>query len=179
MKNEERIGGSSLQKIIESDAFYTTQKTSKGRDFFYFHEYGDYLKGFILSKQSNAHISRSNSFRIKVTEMRRDGKDVAVEDEQVEEFFANYQLQRTIDKNELIGSLVRIVYIGRKKTGFGHSAKIYDVFKDVGVSRRKELRQDGTKRKYAKRKKPGTKPKSGRARARLARSNAARVPASV
>jgi len=35
-KNERRIGESSLQKIIDSDAFYTTQKTSKAGIFFTF-----------------------------------------------------------------------------------------------------------------------------------------------
>jgi len=87
--------------------------------------------------------------------MRRDGADVEIcpGKEPVEEFMGNKILQRLIDKNELIGSTVRIVFIGKKKTAFGHSAKIYDVFKVTGISQEREARQDGSKRRYKKHRK--------------------------
>lgn len=165
-KNERRIGEESLKKIIETDTFYTKHFTPAGRDFFYFHDYGDYLKGQLLGKHSNAHIGRSASYRIKVEAMRRGGVEVPVAEGHIEEFFANRILQRTIFKNELIGSTVRIVYIGRQKTAFSHSAKIFDVFKVTGVFTEKESYQDGSKRKYKKRAR--TKPKSRAARVRQA-----------
>lgn len=154
-KNERRIGESSLIKVINSDTFYTKQVRPDGRDFFYFHDYGDYLKGQLLGKRSNVNIGRGPSYLIRVEAMRRDGVDVDIcpGKEPVEEFFANKILQRTIEKNELIGSFVRIVYIGRQKTGFGHSAKIYDVFKVTGISQEREAKQDGSTRKYKKHRK--------------------------
>jgi len=166
-KNERRIGAESLKKIVSSGAFYTKQFTPEGTDFFYFHDYGDFLKGQLLGKRSNAHICRGASYRIKVEAMRRDGAHVEVEEGQIEEFMGNKILQRLIDKNELIGSTVRIVFIGKQKTAFGHSAKIYDVFKITGVQKESESRQDGSKRKYKQR--TWTKPKqSGAARIRAA-----------
>ncbi len=165
-KNEKRIGEDDLKKIIESDGFYTKDqaKTRSGTTFFYFHEYGDYLKGQLLSKMKSDDIKRQASYRIKVEAMREDGGEVRVVEGQVEEFPGNRQLRRVIDKNELIGSTIRIVYIGREKTRFGHSAKIYDVFKITGISSERESRQDGSKRKYKKRAR--TSPKSGAARLR-------------
>ncbi len=152
-KNEKRVGEDYLKKILESDEFFTTPKTLEGTNIFYFHNFGDYLKGFLISRQTLVLTNyKTVTYKMKVQEIRHDGKDVPVKDGQVEEFPGLSGLRRIIDKNELIGSLVRIVYIGRKKTGFGHSAKIFDVFKDVGVLRRKELRQDGSKRKCKKRK---------------------------
>lgn len=152
-KNEQRIGEDDLKKIIESDDFYTKDqaKTKTGTPFFFFHEYGDYLKGQLLSKQKSIDIKRQASYRIRVEAMRQDGAEVPVVAGQVAEFPGNRQLQRVIDKNELIGSWIKIVYIGREKTRFGHSAKIYDVFKITGISSEKESRQDGSKRKYKKR----------------------------
>jgi len=166
-KTEQRIDKSALEKIVESEGFYTTQKTSDGRDLFYFYEYGDYLKGFLISRQTGKFTNyKAVTYKMKVQEMRQDGADVPVEDGQIVEFPALKYLQRTIDKNELIGSLIRIVYIGRQKTGKGHSAKIFDVFKDVGVASRKEIYQDGSKRKYKKR----ARTKPGRARRRAPRT---------
>jgi len=167
-KNEKRIGEKDLKKVIESDTYYTKAKpvrTARGPiDFFYFHEYGDYLKGQLLSKVNNEDIKRQASYQIRIEAMRRDGAEVPVVAGQVEEFPGNRQLQRVIDKNELIGSTIKIVYIGRQKTRFGHSAKIYDVFKIIGILSEKEIRQDGSKRKYKKR--AGTRPMSGAARLR-------------
>ena len=166
-KNEQRVGEEDLKKAIESEAFYTTDKTRSGPDFFFFHYYGDYLKGQLLSKQKSYDIQRQPSYRIRVEAMRQDRVEVPVVEGQVVEFPGNKHLQRVIDKNELIGSTIRIVYIGRQKTRFGHSAKIYDVFKVTGIFKESERRQDGSTRKYKKR--AGTKPRqSGAARLRQA-----------
>lgn len=172
-KNEERIGGPALKDILDSDAFYTRQKISEGSDLFYFQSYGDCIKGFLIGRQTLVFNNRSQVvFKMKVQEMRQDDEDLPVKDGQVIEFPGLKYLRRTLDKNELVGSLIRIVYIGRQKTGLGHSAKVFDVFKDVGVASRKEIYQDGFKRKYKKR--AGTKPGPGRAK-----RNAAGVAATV
>ena len=165
-KNEKRIGEEDLRKILKSDDFYTTVETRSGTKFFYFHDYGDYLKGQLLTKQHNDDIKRQASYRIRVEAMRQDRAEVRVVTGLVEEFPGNRHLQRVLDKNELIGSTIRIVYIGRQKTSFGHSAKIYDVFKISGISSEKESRQNGSKRGYNKTNRPRTTPRSGAARVR-------------
>ena len=151
-KGEKRIGESALKEIVESDAFYVKHRFSEG-NLFYFHEHGDYLKGFLISRQTDNDNTRFKqvTYKMKVREMRQDGKDYPIEGDLVVEFPGLKYLQRTIDKNELIGSLVRIVYIGRQKTKWGHSAKVFDVFKDLGITSRKEVYQDGSTRKYKKR----------------------------
>jgi len=171
-KGEQRIGGSALAEIVESDEFYTLQRISEGSDIFYFLALGDYVKGFLISRQTLVLYNRKQVvYKMKAQEIRQDGKDVPVKDDQVIEFPGLKYLRRVIDKNELIGSLVRIVYIGRQKTGLGHSAKVFDVFKDLGVFTRKESYQDGpNQRKSKSRKKPAE---------RRARRDAARVPANV
>ena len=172
-KNEKRIGESSLKKVVESDAFYTKNIIAQDGDIFYFHQYGDYLKGFLISRQNRTTRDYPMvTYKMKVQEMRQDGEDVPVKDNQVVEFPGLKYLRRVIDKNELLGSLIRIVYIGREKTGLGHSAKVFDVYKDVGVASRKETYQDGSKRKYKKRARtkpqPGGKRRAGRNAARVA-----------
>jgi len=168
-KNEERIGGSDLKEVLESDEFYTMQKVSEGSELFYFRAIGDYVKGFLIGRQTLVLTHRKQVvYRMKAQEIRQDGEDVPVEDDRFIEFPGLKYLRRVIDKNELIGSLIRVVYIGRQKTGLGHSAKVFDVFKDLGVTSRKEVYQDGRKRKYKKRARTG---RAGR--------NAAGVPASV
>lgn len=163
-KNEKRIGGDALKEVVESDEFYTMQKVSEGSEIFYFRAIGDYLKGFLITRQTLVLTHRKQViYKMKAQEIRQDGEDVPVKDDQVVEFPGLKYLRRVIDKNELIGSLIRIVYIGREKTGLGHSAKVFDVFKDLGVISRKEIYQDGRKRKYKKR----------------ARRNAERVTAKV
>ena len=168
-KDEKRIGEDALKEVVGSDEFYTLQRISEGSDIFYFLALGDYVKGFLISRQTLVLYNRKQVvYKMKAQEIRQDGKDVPVKDAQLIEFPGLKYLRRVIDRNELIGSLVRIVYIGREKTGLGHSAKVFDVFKDLGVLSRKESYQDGSKRKYKK-----------RARTKPAGRNSARVPASV
>ena len=171
-KNEQRIGGPDLKEVVESDSFYTLQRISEGSDIFYFLALGDYVKGFLIRRQTLVLYNRKQVvYTMKAQEIRQDGKDIPVEDEQLIEFPGLKYLRRTLDKNELLGSLIRIVYIGRQKTGFGHSAKVFDVFKDVGVASRKEIYQDGSKRKYKKRARtkprPGGRRRAGRDAARI------------
>jgi len=143
-KNEKRVGESALKKVIESDLFYNKPKISEGGELFYFYTYGDYLKGFLLKRQTRdlTHY-RQVTYKMKALEMRQDGEEVPIKypDGLIVEFPGLKYLRKIIDKNELLGSLVRIVYIGREKSGRGHSAKVFDVFKDVGVMSEKESYQ--------------------------------------
>ncbi len=180
-KNEKLLGKRTLQKTVESPDFYTKAYTDDGRFFFYFNNLGDFVKGRLLGKRANADVHRSNSYRMELCELNVNGKNVPVDYNEIVEFFANRQLQRTIDRNELIGSLVRIAYIGKKKTRFGHYQKVYAVYKDLGVASRKESFQNEGKPSKPKKSRPGPTTKAGRERGRQrrARQDTARVIASV
>ncbi len=164
--NEKRVDEASLKNLVSSDAFYTFPRTIDEKIFFTFCDYDDYLKGVLLSKHCNAYMNRTCSYRIRVREGRQAGMDFVFEDEEVLEFFANWRVQRVIDQNKLIGSSIRIVFIGRQKTRFGgNPAKVYDIFiaKDT-----QEILQN-----EARPKKPRTaRPGSGRERGRRTRASA-------
>lgn len=132
---EVEIGRESTQRLVDSDQFYTKHFTPAGREFFIFAEIGDYLKGILLGgSRDNSHINRTKSYQIKAYEARQHGIYFAYEDGRIEEFFANRQLQRFISAHELARRCVRIVFIGRQKSGWGgHSAKVYRVFIDEGT----------------------------------------------
>jgi len=146
--NEKRVGETSLKNVLKSDRFLTIPMP------FVFCDYGDYLKGVLLSKHSNVDIHRSNSYKIKAFEGRQAGADFESEEGQVEEFFANMRTQRIIDQHKLIGSSIRIVLVGQQKVKFhgGHAAKVYDIFEDKDTQ---EILQNEQRPK---------KPKAGRDR---------------
>lgn len=132
MDGEAEIEREATQRIVNSDKFFSKVLTPSGREFFIFSEQGDYVKGILLAgARDNSHINRSKSYQIKARDIRQHGQDLGVDGVEIEEFFANRQLQRLLRK--LAGKCVRIVYIGRVKSGWGgHSAKTYRVFVDKG-----------------------------------------------
>ena len=140
MEGEVEVGKTATQKLISSEQFYTKHFTPKGRPFFIFEEIGDFVKGILLGRaRDNSHINRTKSYQIEVIEVRQHSKDLEIEDGQIEEFFINRQLQRCIKSHNLANKLVRIVFVGRVKSGFGgHSAKVYRVFVDKGIFSAKE-----------------------------------------
>ena len=166
-KNEQRIGGKALKKLVESAAFYSNPRIIDGGDIFYFYKPGDFLKGFLLGRHTDTlTYYKKLLFKMKVLEMRQDGSDVEIKypPGRIVDFPGLKYLRKIIDKNELVGKLVRIVYIGREKSGMGHSAKVFDVFKDVGVMTEKESYQSAVTRKYKKTasKKKAKKKKAGK-----------------
>ena len=132
---EVEVGRYSTQRLVKSDQFFSKVFTPSGREFFIFSQIGDFVKGILgWGSRDNSHINRTKSYQIKVHEARQHGKDLYIKDGQIEEFFANRQLQRYILAHELANRCVRIVFIGRKKSGYGgHSAKVYRVFIDKGI----------------------------------------------
>ena len=153
-KNEQRIGGKALRKIVESAAFYSNPRILDGGDIFYFYKPGDFIKGYLLSRHTETlTYYKQVMFKMMVHEMRQDGENIPIKypPGRIAEFPGLKYLRKIIDKNELVGCLVRIVYLGREKSGMGHSAKVFDVFKDVGVASAKESYQSAATRKYKKR----------------------------
>lgn len=154
-KGEEEIGRSFTQRIVNSDQFYTKHYTPSRREFFIFSEIGDFVKGILLGgARDNSHINRTKSYQIEAREIRQHGQDLAVIDGQVEEFFANRQLQRFFTRDKLAGKCIRIIYIGRVKSGWGgHSAKIYRVFIDKGIFQESEEEVYGPRKRKTKKRK--------------------------
>ncbi len=163
--NEQRVDDASLKKLA-GGGFFQFPKAMDERIFFTFCGYDDYLKGVLLSKHCNAHMNRTCSYRIKVREGRQANVDFEFADEEVLEFFANWQVQRVIDKNELVGSSIRIVFIGRHKSRFGgHPAKVYDIFI---IKNTQEILQNEPRPRKPRTARPG----SGRDCGRRARASA-------
>jgi hypothetical protein len=119
---------------------------------FYFHNAGDYLFGYLLCKETvqTPHYPFI-TYKMKVIEARQDGQDLIIEEDQVTEFPGNIELRRIIDGHELIGSLVKLIYKGKKG-----QHKMYDVWKDRGTFYKNEEQKHGrTKTKRRKRKPAG------------------------
>jgi hypothetical protein len=152
---EVEVGRESTQRIVKSDNFFCKSFTPQGREFFIFSQEGDFIKGILLGgARDNSHINRSKSYQISAREIRQHGQEVGIEDGRIEEFFANRQLQRYIKKHELAGKCVRIIYIGRVKSGWGgHSGKAYRVFIDKGIFTESEEEVYESKPRKTKRRK--------------------------
>jgi len=134
----DRIAGPLVDRLKKSPRFYSIPKTASGDDFFIFRRAGDTLYGCLYGKHSQVGVARSCSYRMLAYQAIQDGKKLPVDPEgQIVEFPGCALLQRIIDnpKNDLRGSLVKIVYVGRlkKSRGIGRSMKIFEVYKDKGT----------------------------------------------
>lgn len=133
--------------------FVEVDEDGGGKGIFYFHQVGDCLFGFLLAKNKvdTTHYPFI-SYVMKVLEARQNGCDMIVEEDQVVEFPGNLELRVLIDDNELIGSLVKIVYKGKK----GQKKK-YEVWKDTGTFYSNKEPQYGKSRsrKNRRKRKPG------------------------
>jgi hypothetical protein len=127
--------------------FAETQENGESKGIFYFHHSGDYLYGYLLCKETvqTLHYPFA-SYKMRVLEGRQDGVDLLIDKDQVIEFPANFILRRKIDDNELIGSLVKIVYTGKQAQKKG-----YRVFKDTGTFRKNEIEKLAREKRRRKR----------------------------
>ena len=151
--------------------FTEVDKDGDTNGVFYFHRTGDYLVGYLLCKETvqTAHYPFT-TYKMKVLEARQDGAKIIIEDDRVIEFPGNVELRRLIDDHELIGSLVKLLYKGKKG-----QYKKYDVFKDRGTFYPNEEKQYGRSRKKRKHKTTGVAAagRAGRTTAGRAGSTAA------
>lgn len=134
----EQVAKKIVDRLKASPRFYSIPKTATGDDFFIFRRAGDMLYGILYGKHSQVGVARSCSYRMMAYEAKQDGKKIPLgPDGKIVEFPGCALLQRIIDnpKNDLRGSLVKIVYIGRlkKSRGVGRSMKIFEVYKDKGT----------------------------------------------
>ena len=128
--------------------YMETEDNGAGQGLFYFHEPGDYLLGYLLRKQKRETFHYNvTTYKIKAIEGRQDGCNIAVKEDQVIEIPANIKMRRIIEDHDLIGSLVKIVYTGKRGR-----IKKYDVFKDIGtLLPKQEQKNERTRRKRQKR----------------------------
>jgi len=134
--------------------FAALQENGDAQSVFYFHQPGDYLFGFLLCKETVETLHYPfMTYKMRVLEGRQDGVNLVIEEDQVIEFPANIRPRRIIDDNELIGSLVKIVFTAKRGR-----QKEYDVFRDKGTFRKDEQRQTARpKKKKTKAKAKGAK----------------------
>lgn len=154
---EVQVGKEITDARKESCNFYRQEPTGDAaRMIFYFHDVDDYLKGRLFGARHRDHQHYSNkTYLLKVTEGRQDGQDFVVSPdvERIEEIIAYRDLRRIIEQNELMHSIIRIVYIGRIGGWGGHHRKVWEVFKDIGRLYEHEEQQTATPvRKRAKKK---------------------------
>ena len=118
---------------------FIPEDKGEGDGLFYFHEPGDYLKGILYGTliRETLHY-KFKTYRMKVYEGRQDGVDLIIDGEQMIEFPANVKIRRLVDDHELQGSLVKIVYKGKK----GRYKK-YEVWKDTGTFYAREEQKYG------------------------------------
>lgn len=150
MKRTKKIESSTfVQQHPLPRRFVEVDEDGASRGVFYFHNHGDYLLGFLRCKQTvqTAHYPFV-TYVMKVLEARQDGCDMLVEGDLLVEFPGNVELRRLIDDNELIGSLVKIIYKGKK----GQHKK-YDVWKDTGTFYENKEQQYGKSRTKTTRRK--------------------------
>ena len=110
--------------------FVETDKEGRGQGIFYFHKPGDFLYGYLLTKETVQTLHYPfTSFKMKALEARQDGIDLVIdEDGEIFEFPANIVPRRIIFDNELIGRLVKIIFKGKRGR-----KKDYKVFVDSGT----------------------------------------------
>lgn len=108
-------------QIVKSPQFEPATKQGDywKRHFFIFRWKGDQIEGILRGPITN--LRRNTSYPIELD----DGRTLEV--------FGNKLLHTIIKQNELIGSRVRIVYIGRQTIPHCRPRKIYRIFKITGV----------------------------------------------
>ncbi len=119
-KNETELGKQTIDRIVKQRTFQPYDKPQLGSEFFIFKQPGDQIIGTIVGGPI-VNIQRSSSYAIEL----EDGKIV--------EIFANKLLHQIIKEGELLFSRVRIQFIGREHSCWGHARKIYRVYKIKGT----------------------------------------------
>ena len=111
---EIEVGKATVDRIVAKPTFEYFDKPQVGVEFFIFKDKGDAIEGVLISR-AIANVRRNSSYAIRLD----DGKVVEV--------FANKTLHRQL--KECLFQRVRITYIGREHTTWGHAKKIYRVYK--------------------------------------------------
>ena len=150
---EIQVGKEITDKARSSKGFYTTNTDDSGRDVFYFRHIGDWIKGRLASCRTvEHHFYSSTHYIIQTWQACQGSQTIDIGQDETREIVAYRDLRRIIEKCELMGSIIRIVMIGRIRTGNGHFRFVWQVFKDTGTAKEREIEQipKRKKRKGAK-----------------------------
>jgi hypothetical protein len=151
---EHEVGKDLIDPQIKSEHFRGKQDLSEP-DPFYFRQIGDSIKGRLIGESRTRYpYYQQKLYRIEVWSMRQDGVDLDVEPGTIREVPSYKWLQRLIKHCQLMHSIVRVVYVGRKRTSHGHCEYIFRVWKDSGALTESEDEQYEPERKKRERK-PG------------------------
>ena len=146
---DKEVGKDITERLVHSKFFYSPPLTQSGKPFFVFSKTGDYLKGELIGKSDYKTLLRSAAYAVQIEEGKMNGEQLDVLDGQIEEFCANAQVQRIIEKNQLIKAIVRIVYVGRFRPPRAlHTTKVYRVFKEFGFAHSDERPQTSSTPKH-------------------------------
>jgi len=127
--------GLDVDRIVQSRMFEVPTPLGPGveprRKFFLFRWVGDRIEGYLGAPITN--IRRNTSYPLRLT-CDIIGNEYLKKGDMVE-FFGNKLLHTVIKDNELIGSLIQIIYIGQQHIpGCGKMRKIFRVYKLEGIS---------------------------------------------
>ena len=141
-KKQEKIKEKQLYPLARE--FIDLDEDGSGKGLFYFHATGDYLKGILCGTQTRETVHyKIKTYLMKLWEGRQDGVNLLLaKEDQVVEFPANISIRRIIEDHELLGSLIRVVFTGRRGR-----IKLYDVFKDTGTFHKNEQKRIAKQRK--------------------------------
>ena len=117
--SETEIGKKQIDKITKSRRFEPERREPPANKYFIFRWQGDDITGILGAPITN--FRRNTSYPI----TKENGETV--------EIFGNKILHEIIRQNELIGSKVRIIYIGRQQIPHCRPRKIYRIYKITGV----------------------------------------------
>lgn len=140
-KQFKEVSKQKIDKIASSPQFEAINIpfSEEMRTFFIFRWKGDSIVGILGSCQTN--YQRNSSY------------PVTLDNGNTVEIFGNKLLHDIIRDNELIGSQVKIVYIGKQAGPWGRPRKIYRVYKDTGSVTPQVIEQRSEKHPYVNPKK--------------------------
>ena len=114
-KSEVEVGKAAVDRIVNSRAFEYFDRPQRGVRFHIFKDKGEELTGRLVS-HAITNLRRNSSYAIEI------------EGGEIVEVFANRTLHKQLA--DCFWQQIRIVYLGREQTSFGHAKKIYRVYKE-------------------------------------------------
>ncbi len=114
-KGEVEIGKAAVDRIVDKRTFEYFDHPQRGIRFHIFKDKGEELVGRLVS-HAISNVRRNSSYAIELASG------------EIIEVFANKTLHKQL--TGCFMQIVRIVYVGREQTNWGHAKKIYRVYKE-------------------------------------------------
>ncbi len=147
--HEKQVGADLVDPVVKSTDFRTVQEPEP----FYFRQVGDYVKGNLIGEShTQLRYFKQKLYRIEVWEARQDGAALDIPAGCIREVPGYKWLQRLIKHCQLMHSIVRFVYIGRKRTSHGHCEYLFRAYQDKGTFTESEVEKNAAEPKHHQRK---------------------------